>query len=340
MESDDEAFRSKKSLEYLSCIDLESFYPYRIGMLNRSVLNIESFKDQEIEDVVALARVFKKHHIDSTIHHIVDQQRAAQKVVYLFFAEPSTRTRVSFETACDRLGVKKVSLGLDRSSVAKGETLEDTITTLSSLRPDALVFRSKKLKFNLPQDYPIPIINAGLGTQSHPTQALADLMTIQDHRNQIKGEKVLIVGDVRHSRVANSNFKLLNRFGAEVAYCSPADFTPSDDLWKDVKKFENLDEGVKWASILICLRVQEERHENIGPIGFSIAEYRDKFRIGYNQVKLFNSSGIILHPGPVVRGVEISNFALRDPRCRILSQVENGLYIRLALMCLILGLRK
>ena len=310
-------------------------------MLNRSILDVESFNDQDIEDVLTFARVFKKHHNDSTIHHIVDQQRAAQKVVYLFFAEPSTRTRVSFETACDRIGVKKVSLGLDRSSVAKGETLEDTLTILSALRPDALVFRSKKLKAIPPQeDTSIPLINAGLGTLSHPTQSLADLMTIQDHRPQVQGEKVLIVGDVRHSRVANSNFKLLTRFGAEVAYCSPKDLTPSEDLWKGIKNFEDLNEGVKWASTVICLRVQEERHENIGPIGFSVAEYRDKFRIGFDQVKLLDKNGIILHPGPVVRGVEISNFALRDPRCRILNQVENGLYVRLALLCLVLGLRK
>ena len=310
-------------------------------MLNRSIIDIEDIEDSHIEDILALSRVFKKHLKNSSIHHLVDQSKASQKVVYLFFAEPSTRTRVSFETACDRLGVKKVSLSLDRSSVAKGETLEDTLTILSALHPDALVFRSKKLKLQMTalKSHSIPLINAGLGTQAHPSQALADLMTIQDHRGGVKGEKVLIVGDVRHSRVANSNLKLLTRLGAEAAYCSPKYLTPSDDIWKDVKKFEDLNEGVKWASVLICLRVQEERHESIGPIGFSVAEYRDKFRIGYDQVNIFTQDGIILHPGPVVRGVEISNFALRDSRCRILEQVENGLYIRLALLCLVLGLR-
>ena len=310
-------------------------------MLNQSIIDIEDFKDSHIEDIVSLAGVFKKHLKESRIHHLVDHTKASRKVVYLFFAEPSTRTRVSFETACDRLGVKKVSLGLDRSSVAKGETLEDTLTILSALHPDALVFRSKKLKLQDEslKSQSIPLINAGLGTQAHPSQALADLMTIRDHRGGIKGEKILIVGDVRHSRVANSNLKLLSRSGAEVAYCSPQYLRPSEDIWKNVKKFEELNEGIQWASVLICLRVQEERHDSMGPIGFSVAEYRDKFRIGYDQVNIFSQEGIILHPGPVVRGVEISNFALRDSRCRILEQVENGLYIRLALLCLVLDLR-
>ena len=225
--------------------------------------------------------------------------------------------------------------------MAKGETLEDTLTILTALHPDALVFRSKVLKLSTDvlRNNPIPIINAGLGTQSHPSQALADTMTILAHRKKIKGEKILIVGDVRHSRVANSNLQLLTRLGGDVAYCSPKNLTPSHDLWNGVKNFEDINEGVKWASVLICLRVQEERHQNIGPIGFSVAEYRDKYRIGYDQVNAFSQEGIILHPGPVVRGVEISNFALRDPRCQILDQVENGLYIRLALLCLILNLR-
>ena len=310
-------------------------------MLNRTIIDIDDLKDHQIHDVIDLAKVFKKHLAESAIHRLVDHSKASKKVVYLFFAEPSTRTRVSFETACDRLGVKKVSLGLDRSSVAKGETLEDTLTILSALKPDALVFRSKKLKLtkDILMSSQIPLINAGLGIDSHPSQALADSMTIMDSRGQVKGEKVLIVGDVLHSRVANSNLKLLLRLGAEVAYCSPTGLTPNNQLWKGVKSFQVLNEGVKWASVLVCLRVQEERHDQANPIGFSIAEYRDKFRIGYDQIQEFAKDGIVLHPGPIVRGVEIYNFALRDARCRILNQVENGLYIRLALLCIVLGLR-
>ena len=310
-------------------------------MLGRSIIDIDNLEDHNISDIFDLAKLFKKHIKENSVHHLVDHKKAERKVVYLFFAEPSTRTRVSFETACDRLGVKKVSLGLDRSSVAKGETLEDTLTILKALGPDALVFRSKKLKFDAKdlESSSIPLINAGLGTDSHPSQSLADAMTILENKGQVKGEKVLIVGDVLHSRVAHSNLKLLGRLGAEVAYCSPKGLAPNKDLWGHLKNFEDLDEGVKWASVLVSLRVQEERHKDLNPIGFSVAEYRDKFRIGYDQVNIFSPEGIILHPGPVIRGVEISNFALRDGRCRILDQVENGLYIRLALLCLVLGLR-
>ena len=310
-------------------------------MHGKSIIDIAHLESDHIKDIIELSSLFKKNFATDSIHRLIDVQKAQKKVVYLLFAEPSTRTRVSFETACDRLNVKKVSLSLDYSSVAKGETLEDTFTILKALRPDALIFRAKKLK-QTPDELaqsPIPLINAGWGTHSHPTQALCDLKTILEDRGQIEGEKVLIVGDVLHSRVAHSNCELLTRMGAEVAYCSPQSLAPTTELWQGLKNFEDLNEGVKWATVLIALRVHEERHENLSPMGFSMAEYRDKFRIGYDQMNIFNSKGVILHPGPVIRGVEISNYALRDSRCCILKQVENGLYVRLAILTSILNLR-
>ena len=311
-------------------------------MLGRSLINIDNLEDHHISDIIDLAKVFKKYFKDGAIHRLVDSNKARRKLVYLFFTEPSTRTRVSFETACNRLGVKTIYLSAGKSSVAKGETIEDTINILKSLKPDALIFRSKKLKIPI-EDLlasPIPLINAGLGTQSHPSQALSDALTILENRGKIKGERVLIVGDVLHSRVAHSNVTLLSRLGAEVAYCSPKGLAPRDDVWKNLKSFDELNDGAKWATVLVSLRVQEERHgELLGSIGFSVAEYRDKFRIGYDQINIFSPEGIILHPGPAIRGVEISNFALRDSRCRILNQVENGLYVRLALLSLILDLK-
>ena len=310
-------------------------------MHGKSIIDIAHLKSDQITDILELASLFKKHFANDSLHRLVDLQKAQKKVVYLLFAEPSTRTRVSFETACDRLGIKKVSLSLDYSSVAKGETLEDTLTILKVLRPDALVFRAKTLKQTPDElsESSVPLINAGWGTRSHPTQALCDLMTIIENRKKVEGEKVLIVGDVLHSRVAHSNCELLTRMGAEVAYCSPKSLAPTTDLWKNLKSFENLTEGVEWATVLIALRVHEERHENISPMGFSMAEYRDKFRIGYDQMNVFDSKGVVLHPGPVIRGVEISNYALRDSRCCVLKQVENGLYTRLAILTSILNLR-
>lgn len=309
--------------------------------MNRSIIDIEDFEDSDLSEILELANLFKTHFVADTIHRIVDHKKASKKLVYLLFSEPSTRTKVSFQTACAKLGVKAIPIATSKSSIAKGETIEDTLTVLQALQPDALIFRSKLLKLTPEElkEQNLSLINAGLGTQSHPTQALADLMTILTYRKNIKDEKILIVGDVLHSRVANSDLKLFKRLGAEVAYCSPRHFTPINQVWKDVKNFENLEDGVKWASILISLRVQEERHGDTSQIGFSVAEYRDKYRIGYDQLNAFASDGIILHPGPVIRGVEISNFALRDSRCRIMDQVKNGLYIRLALLCSILDLR-
>ena len=311
------------------------------NMVNKSIIDIESLEDSQIKEILELASLFKKNLSSGSIHHLVDLKKAEEKVVYLLFAEPSTRTRVSFETACARLNLKKVSLNLDYSSVAKGETLEDTFAVLKVLRPDVLVFRSRKIKQTIKELYQssVPLINAGIGTESHPTQSLSDVMTVLENRGHIKGEKILIVGDVLHSRVAHSNCKLFTRMGAEVAYCSPKLLSPITDIWKNLKKFEELNEGVKWATILVTLRVHEERHQNLNPVGFSLAEYRDKFRISYDQMNLLDPKGMILHPGPVIRGVEISNYALKDPRCCVLKQVENGLYIRLAILCSILDLR-
>jgi len=311
-------------------------------MLGRSLIDIDNLEDHHISDVIDLAKVLKKYSKNNAIHRLVDSTKAGRNLAYLFFTEPSTRTRVSFETACDRLGVKTIYLSAGRSSMDKGETVEDTINILKALKPDVLIFRTKKLKIPM-EDLmasPVPLINAGLGTQSHPSQSLADALTILENRGQIKGERVLIVGDVLHSRVAHSNLKLLSRLGSEVAYCSPKGLAPRNEMWNNFRNFDELNEGVKWATVLISLRVQEERHRDLlSSIGFSVAEYRDKFRIGYDQANIFSPEGIILHPGPAIRGVEISNFALKDSRCRILNQVENGLYVRLALLSLILDLK-
>ena len=310
-------------------------------MMKKSIIDIDNLENHQIKEILELATLFKKSLKSGSLQNLVDYNKAGRKVVYLLFAEPSTRTQVSFETACDRLNIKKVSLSLDSSSVAKGETLEDTFMILKALRPDALVFRTKKLKYTNEEllESSIPLINAGIGTESHPTQALSDAMTIIENRGQMKGERVLIVGDVLHSRVAHSDYKLFTRMGAEVSTCSPKSLAPTTDMWKGVKSFEELNKGVEWATVLMTLRVHEERHENGSPVGFSMAEYRDRFRVGYDQVNLLDPKGLIIHPGPVIRGVEISNYALRDPRCRVLQQVENGLYIRLSILCSILDLR-
>ncbi|NJL24109.1 MAG: hypothetical protein HC902_02285 [Calothrix sp. SM1_5_4] len=187
------------------------------------------------------------------------------------------------------------------------------------------------------RELPCPVINGGIGTAEHPTQALLDAFTIQEFRGQIRGEKVLIVGDVAHSRVANSNLVLLRRFGAEVGYCAPSEFAPTQDTWKDVRGFTNLTEATEWATVVMGLRVQKERHQGTG-IGFSMAEYRERYRFGGDQLKHFRPDGILLHPGPVIKGVEFSAFVLNDQRCKVLDQVTNGVFVRASLMSIMLGL--
>ena len=186
---------------------------------------------------------------------------------------------------------------------------------------------------------PVPIINAGLGVKEHPTQALIDAFTIRQFYQQIKGVKVLIVGDVLHSRVANSNLRLLTRLGADLAFCAPKEFSPSkkNKAWEQVQQFDDLESGVSWADVLMCLRVQKEHHD-LRSFGFSMAEYRDKYYISYDKIKNFKKNGILLHPGPALRGVEIDSKVLNDPRCHIITQVENSHYIRSAVICHILNI--
>ncbi len=307
-----------------------------------SLLGIDDLSDEHIDFILKTAALFKKEFYKTgRIIHCIDSEQTKGLVVQLLFAEPSTRTRASFEVACGKLGIAATALwNLHFSSMAKGETLEDTLQCLIALKPNMIVFRCGEFKSGtFLRDSPIPVINAGLGAREHPTQALVDAFTIQEKRGKVKDEKVLIVGDVLHSRVANSNLKLLTRLGAHLGMCTPEALSPADkQAWKDVTRFDSLEAGIKWADVIMCLRVQRERH-SLRNIGFSMAEYRDSHRIDQENMSLFRSDGMLLHPGPAVRGVEISNQALDDPRCHIVTQVENGSHVRSAIIALMLNLK-
>ena len=305
-------------------------------MKGASLVSIDDLKDGDIQDIFHRAGIFK-----NTVQNQVpfgqvwNLDESSRRFVFLVFAEASTRTRISFETACQRLGVNAVNFSdLNNSSLTKGETLEDTLTALNALGADVIVLRYKGKK--LQTDCGTPIVNAGFGSYEHPTQALIDAWTIQQVRGRVKGEKVLIVGDVLHSRVSNSNLKLLRRLGAEVALCSPSALRPQGDFWKEIPCFKNLNEGVKWASVVMCLRIQTERHDT--RVGLSIAEYRDCYLLGQEQLKILSSDGMLIHPGPYICGVEISRDVFADPRCHIITQVKNAPFIRGAILSLILGL--
>jgi aspartate carbamoyltransferase catalytic subunit len=312
-----------------------------MSMVGESFLSSEQLSEKDIEQIFSRATLFKREfEHKKRFDHLVAGEGLHQKVIALVFSEPSTRTRLSFQVAASRLGMKTVALDNPSSaSLSKGETLEDTFRNVAAMMPDLLVVRYNT---NFEADAAIrelrcPIINGGIGAFEHPTQALLDAFTILESRKQVKGEKVLIVGDVRHSRVANSNLNLLRRLGAEVAYCAPSQFEPKNDQWKGVRKFDALNEGVEWATVVMGLRVQKERHSDEG-IGFSMAEYREKFRVGGDQLKHFRADGILLHPGPVIRGIEFSAFVLNDKRCKVLDQVTNGVFVRASLISIMLGL--
>ena len=310
---------------------------------NNSFLSIDDLGQKDIQFILDTARLYKKEfEKQSRIIHCINSEMTRGKVVQLLFSEPSTRTRASFEVACGRLGIQCTSIwNLHHSSMAKGETLLDTFQSLVCLRPDLIVVRIGEFKSaeQIMRASPVPIVNAGLGVTEHPTQALVDVFTIKEKRGKVNGENILLVGDVLYSRVANSNLKLLTRLGAKMGICGPKELSPVDhEDWKNVERFESLEEGIKWAHVLMCLRVQRERH-SLRNIGFSIAEYRDKYRIDKEEMDIFRPDGVLLHPGPVVRGVEISSRILEDKRCHILSQVEHGMHVRAAVLSHMLDLK-
>lgn len=311
-------------------------------MTGRSLFSTSEIHEQQIQAIFDRARLFKRElQTKGSLDRILPQLHSSKKILAMVFSEPSTRTRLSFVTASHRLGMNSMTLdNLSVSSVSKGETFEDTIKNVMAMQPDVLVVRygQDTSVDQLLQSSKIPVISGGVGTKEHPTQALLDAFTILENRGKLKGERVLIVGDVLHSRVANSNLSLLKKLGAEVAFCAPKEFVPSQPEWMDVPFFADIKLGLEWANVVMGLRVQKERHAPTQGIGLSLAEYREKYRIGTDQLKFLQKDAIILHPGPVIRGVEFSDAVLEDSRCRVLDQVTHGVFIRAALLSLILDL--
>lgn len=314
-----------------------------MSIVGKSFLSSEQLTEKDIAQIFSRAELFKSEFSSKKrINHLIRSESLSQMLVAMVFAEPSTRTRMSFQSAAIRLGIRTMSLANPQSSsLSKGETLSDTFRNVAAMMPDLMVVRynTNPEADEAIKDLPCPVINGGSGSAEHPTQALLDAFTVHEFRGQVKGERVLIVGDVLHSRVANSNLTLLRRMGAELAYCAPSDLGPTSEAWQGVKAFENLNDAMEWATVVMGLRVQKERHRNEEQsAGHSMAEYREKFRVGGEQLKHFRKDGILLHPGPVIRGVEFSDFALNDSRSKVLDQVTNGVFVRAALMSIMLGL--
>lgn len=256
------------------------------------------------------------------------------KIIVTLFFENSTRTRSSFEIAAKRLGAEVVSLDVGTSSTSKGETIFDTVANINAMKPDAIIIRHSEcgLPETLTGFVDCPIINAGDGKHAHPTQALLDLFTIYEHFDgQTEGKKVSIVGDVRTSRVAGSNRKLLPRFGMDVSFVSPECFRYQGD---DFKTYISLNDVIDDVDIIMSLRTQLERHNQV--YFESLNEYAKDFCI--TKEVMGDRNILLLHPGPVNRNVDISDEMLKDPRNKVLEQVTNGVAIRSAILKkLILG---
>ena len=257
-------------------------------------------------------------------------------VVNLFF-EPSTRTRTSFEIAEKRLSADTLSIAASSSSVAKGETLADTALNLEAMQPDMIVLRhaSSGACHLLSRICRSAIINAGDGMHEHPTQALLDAFTIRERKGRLAGLKVAIVGDLLHSRVLRSNIHLLTKLGAEVWVCGPPTLIPSDIARFGVRATSRVDEAVEGADVIMMLRIQLERMQ--GAYFPSLREYFNVFGMTVERVERAKPDVIIMHPGPMNRGVEIASEVADGSSSVILDQVANGVAVRMAVLYLLAG---
>jgi aspartate carbamoyltransferase catalytic subunit len=303
------------------------------ALLGKDLLGIEPLTRDQIRLVLDTAEPFKE--ISERAIKKVPTLRGAT-VVNLFF-EASTRTRVSFEFAEKRLSADAVNVAATGSSVAKGETLVDTARNLEAMRIDMVVIRhaaSGAAQF-LAERIESNVINAGDGTHEHPTQGLLDLLTLRDHFGRLEGLKVCICGDVLHSRVARSNIWGLQKMGAEVGVCGPRSLLPNaiDDF--GVSVFERIEDAIQWADALNILRLQLERMTT-GYIP-SLREYNRVFGVSRVRLERAPRDLLILHPGPMNRGVEIDSDVADGPHSVILDQVTNGVAVRMATLYLLAG---
>ena len=301
--------------------------------LGKDLLGLEPLTGEQITLILDTAEPFKE--ISERAIKKVPTLRGAT-IVNLFF-EASTRTRISFEFAEKRLSADTVNVASSGSSVQKGETLVDTARNLEAMRIDMVVIRhgaSGAAQF-LAERIESNVINAGDGTHEHPTQGLLDLLTLRDHFGKIAGLKVCIVGDVLHSRVARSNLWGLKKLGAEVGVCGPRSLLPNAIHDLDVVVFEHIEDAIGWADALNILRLQLERM-TAGYIP-SLREYNRVFGVSRERLDRAERNVLILHPGPMNRGVEIDSDVADGPFSVILDQVTNGVAVRMAVLYLLSG---
>ena len=293
------------------------------------LLDIESLDRAEIEAILDRALFFQP--IQNESFRRLDTLRG--KLIVNLLYEASTRTRVSFEIAARRLGADTVSIAAQASSVTKGESLVDTLNTLVAMRPNAIVMRhsASGAPHFLARHMSIPIVNAGDGTHEHPTQALLDARTILDQRPSLEGLRVAIIGDIAHSRVARSNVHLLAKFGVDIVLCGPPSLLPRElaQLAPGVRLTHDMTEAIRGADVIMMLRVQLERQHE-APM--ASGEYFRYYGLRLEHLELAKPNVIVMHPGPINRGRELSSEVADSQRSAILNQVENGIAVRMAVL--------
>jgi aspartate carbamoyltransferase catalytic subunit len=291
------------------------------------LLDIASLSRDAIEAILRRAKEYQQAQGERK------SDRLRGKMIVNLFFESSTRTRTSFEIAAKRLGADAISITAAASSVSKGESLVDTLNTLGAMRPDAIVMRhaASGAPHFLSRHLAIPIINAGDGQHEHPTQALLDALTILDHRRSLEGLRVAIIGDIAHSRVARSNLHLLTKFGASVVLCGPPTLVPREmtRMAANVSIAHDMSQAIRGADVIMMLRVQLERQFETP---FAPGEYFRFYGLRQEHIDVAREDVIVMHPGPINRGRELSSEVADSRQSVILNQVENGVFVRMAVL--------
>ena len=299
----------------------------------RHLLGLEDYSSTDIQSIIDTAFSFRKV-LDRPIKKVPSLQ--GKTIANLFF-EPSTRTRISFELAEKRMSADTIAFSAPSSSLTKGESFKDTVKNIEAMKIDAIVMRHPHsgAPKHLTKFVDAVVINAGDGMHEHPTQAILDMMSLQDQFNKLKGLRIGIIGDISHSRVALSNIYGLISMGAKVMVCGPTTLIPTNIEKLGVNVSHNIDDVIDWADAVNILRIQLERMgAGLYP---SVREYRELFGLTVNRIEKHDKALVIMHPGPMNRGTEIDSAVADSKRAIILDQVLNGVASRMAILFLLLG---
>ncbi len=304
-----------------------------MGLNRKDLLDIESLSAEEISLILDTAEAFRQ--VSERQVKKVPALRG-KTVVNLFF-EPSTRTRTSFEVAAKRLNADVINFSVSTSSTTKGESLLDTVYTIQAMKADIMVVRhsASGAPHLIARHVPAHVLNAGDGGHAHPTQALLDIFTIRQKKGRLKGLRVAIVGDIAHSRVARSNFEAMVKMGVNVVACGPRTLLPPRLSSMGVEVTDRLEEAVEGADVVMMLRLQRERQQS--PLLPSLREYTRFFCLTEDVFKRAKPDAIVMHPGPMNRGVEIQSELADGPSSVVLEQVTNGIAVRMAVLYLLTG---